>query len=43
MPVSEKASEEVLSLPIFPELNFGEIDYICNSIKEFIKSMNEKK
>lgn len=43
MPVSEKASEEVLSLPIFPELKFDEIDYICNSIKEFIKSMNEKK
>ncbi len=42
MPVSEKASEEVLSLPIFPELKFDEIDYICNSIKEFIKSGNER-
>jgi len=43
MPASEKASEEVLSLPIFPELKIDEIDYVCNSIKEFIKSMNEKK
>jgi dTDP-4-amino-4,6-dideoxygalactose transaminase len=34
-PVSEKAAEEVLSLPIFPELTDEEIEYVCNSIKSF--------
>ena len=28
-------SKEILSLPIFPELEMREIEYICNSIKEF--------
>jgi dTDP-4-amino-4,6-dideoxygalactose transaminase len=35
MPVSEKAAEEVLSLPIFPELTEKEIKYVCDSIKSF--------
>lgn len=35
LPVSEKAAEEVLSLPVFPELEREEIEYICNSIKAF--------
>jgi dTDP-4-amino-4,6-dideoxygalactose transaminase len=35
-PVSEVAAEEVLSLPIFPELNDEEIKYVCDSIKAFI-------
>jgi len=34
-PISEKAAEEMLSLPIFPELNREEIEYICDSIKAF--------
>ncbi len=34
-PFSETAAEEVLSLPIFPELNRKEIEYVCNSIKSF--------
>lgn len=34
-PVSEEAANMVLSLPIFPELTLDEIDYVCNSIKEF--------
>jgi len=36
-PVSEKASEEVLSLPIFPELKDEEIDYVCREIKRFME------
>ncbi len=36
LPVSEKAVEEVLSLPIFPELTDGEIKYVCDSIKSFL-------
>jgi len=34
-PISEQAAEEVLSLPIFPELHRKEIEYVCNSIKSF--------
>ena len=34
-PYSEKASEEVLSLPIFPELSHEEILYTCESIQFF--------
>jgi dTDP-4-amino-4,6-dideoxygalactose transaminase len=37
-PVSEKAAEEVLSLPIFPELTDEEIEYVCDSIKSFLLS-----
>ncbi len=35
-PVSEKAADEVLSLPIFPELTNEEIEYACNAIKAFL-------
>ncbi len=35
LPVSETASKEVLSLPIFPELKQEEIEYVTNSIKTF--------
>ncbi|MCK4571933.1 DegT/DnrJ/EryC1/StrS family aminotransferase, partial [candidate division WOR-3 bacterium] len=35
-PVSEEAANMVLSLPIFPELTLDEIDYTCESIREFM-------
>ncbi len=34
-PLSEKYAEEILSLPMFPELKKDQIEYICNTIKEF--------
>jgi len=34
-PVAESAAKRTLSLPMFPELKKEEIEYICNSIKEF--------
>lgn len=34
LPVSEVASEEVLSLPIYPEITEEEIDLVCDTIKE---------
>ena len=34
-PVAEKAAKEVLSLPMCPELNLEQIDYICQKIKGF--------
>ena len=37
-PVTEKAQTEVLSLPIFPELQLSEIEQVCAAIKEFYKA-----
>jgi dTDP-4-amino-4,6-dideoxygalactose transaminase len=34
-PISNKLQNEVLSLPIHPELKSEEIDYVCTKIKEF--------
>lgn len=35
-----KNSKEILSLPMFPELEYFEIEYICNSIKQFFMEKN---
>ena len=35
-PVTEKVSKEILSLPIFPELEEEEIKFICDKIKDFL-------
>jgi dTDP-4-amino-4,6-dideoxygalactose transaminase len=35
-PISEKAADRLLSLPMFPELKIEQIDYVVESIKEFI-------
>lgn len=34
-PVAENAASEVLSLPMFPELAFEQVDEVCLAIKEF--------
>ena len=34
-PVAEKSAKQLLSLPMFPELTPGQIEYVCDSIKEF--------
>lgn len=36
-PNAELATQEVLSLPIYPEIRKDELDYISNSIKEFFE------
>jgi len=36
LPVTEKLSEEVLTLPMYPTLRKEEMDYIAKSIDEFI-------
>ena len=36
-PEAEKASSEILSLPIYPELKNEDVKYIANTIKEFYK------
>jgi dTDP-4-amino-4,6-dideoxygalactose transaminase len=39
-PICEKTSEQILSLPMYPELTFNEINYICMKIKEYFQ-MNQ--
>lgn len=36
-PTAERLSREVLSLPLFPELEDKEIEYVCDSIKKFFR------
>ncbi len=36
-PVANKISSETLALPIFPELTFDQINYVVDTISEFIK------
>jgi len=35
-PVTENVSKRLLSLPMFPELTRDQIEYVCESIKEFV-------
>jgi dTDP-4-amino-4,6-dideoxygalactose transaminase len=37
LPVTEKITGEILSLPMYPELKDEEIDYICQKVSEFEK------
>ena len=37
-PIAEKLANQSLSLPIYPGLINDQVDYICDSIKEFFKS-----
>jgi len=36
-PVAERTCEEIIALPIFPELSDDEVDYICDQIATFYK------
>ncbi len=35
LPVTEKITGEIISLPMYPELSVEEVDYICGCIREF--------
>jgi dTDP-4-amino-4,6-dideoxygalactose transaminase len=37
LPMAEKLSGEILSLPIYPELTTEQIEFVCSKIKEFYK------
>ncbi len=36
-PVAERIGEEVLSLPIFPEMTEQQFEHVCRSIKDFFE------
>ena len=37
LPVTEKVSSEILSLPMYPDLTTKEIEYVCQKVREFYK------
>ena len=37
LPITEEVGREVLTLPLFPDLNFEDVDLICKKIKEVVK------
>ena len=37
-PIAEQLSDNGLSLPMFPEMTDGQIDYVCDTIKKFYKA-----
>ncbi len=38
-PVSEKCQEELISLPIYPELGVGQVEYVTDEIKKFVSAL----
>jgi dTDP-4-amino-4,6-dideoxygalactose transaminase len=36
LPVTEKAATEILSLPIFPELTFQEVQKVAGEVKAWV-------
>jgi len=36
LPVTERVSPEVLSLPMYPALTEAEVDYVCQKVKEVL-------
>ncbi len=38
LPATEAAANEIVSLPIFPELTMEEVEYVCDCVKEFSES-----
>lgn len=37
-PITEECAGEILSLPMFPEIKVEEIEYVCQSIREFYRA-----
>ena len=35
LPETERAAAEVVSLPLYPEITEGQIDYIVQTVKEY--------
>jgi Predicted pyridoxal phosphate-dependent enzyme apparently involved in regulation of cell wall biogenesis len=37
-PVAERVANEIIALPIYPELTMSEVEYVCEKIKAFYKN-----
>jgi len=42
LPVTEKVTEEILSLPMYPELTTEEIGYVCDCVRDFCELSPEE-
>ncbi len=40
LPITEKVSEQILSLPMFPPMQRNELELIVETIEEFMKKFN---
>jgi len=38
LPVTERVTKQILSLPMYPEMSMDELNYVCDLIKEFCES-----
>ena len=38
LPVTERITGEILSLPMYPEMSMDELDYVCECVREFCES-----
>jgi dTDP-4-amino-4,6-dideoxygalactose transaminase len=38
LPVTNKLTSEILTLPLYPELSLEEVDYICHCVRDFVGS-----
>ncbi len=43
LPTTERVTKRILSLPLFPELEDGQIDYVIETIREFCETSGGKK
>jgi dTDP-4-amino-4,6-dideoxygalactose transaminase len=41
LPTTERITKEIISLPMYPELNTEEVNYICDCIRDFAHSRGE--
>jgi dTDP-4-amino-4,6-dideoxygalactose transaminase len=42
-PVTERVAGEILSLPIYPELGIDDVNYICQTIGDFLRARRSKR
>jgi len=43
VPVTESSSQEILSLPMYPELTVDQVHYICQSVKDYFRPQRMKR
>jgi dTDP-4-amino-4,6-dideoxygalactose transaminase len=42
-PVTEQLAGEIISLPIYPELGIDEVNYVCQTINDFLRTKRARK
>jgi dTDP-4-amino-4,6-dideoxygalactose transaminase len=38
LPETERAGERIISLPLFPDMSNDDVSYVCEAIREILKS-----